>query len=526
MSSPPETLEAAWEILQAGLAKLVSGPDWTAMLDATAAFHSYSAQNVMLLVAQGVTPDQRVAGYRAWQAIPAEGGGTCQVAAGAKGHRILAPIIRRATELENEAGERRHHLVGFRLVVVFDESQLVRPPLLAEVSPVLLTGGAPPGVEAALRAHIEARGFSIAEDLALGGANGLCDYGARVVSLRPGLDPAQRVKTLAHEAAHVALHEPTYPALARPIQEVEAESVAWLVTRNFGLAADGYTWPYVAHWSGGDLDVVRSTLARVIPAARVMSESLASRLAERELDLSRDGHRLIESKEPTALVPPGPSQETKEPQMLTAETRLAEHPALHSVGDQGQAGPLPATLAIRPWIDPSVEALGLSPRSTYVEAVWGGILGPTSVLLYRRLGTLAAARPDVGEVDLHALSLDLGVGPGSGKNSPIRRATQRLVDFGAARWDGDVLEVRRALRPVRDHQLARLSPGARSVHERTMQTLDPSAALPARRGVAPSAFPTPARPPNAERAVAVDQARAMLGKIMARQRIQAPEVSS
>ena len=40
--------------------------------------------------------------------------------------------------------------------------------------------------------------------------------------------------------------------------------------------------------------------------------------------------------------------------------------------------PTTASLAVRPWPDPVIDALGHDPRSAYVEQYWLGILGPPS----------------------------------------------------------------------------------------------------------------------------------------------------
>jgi hypothetical protein len=51
---------------------------------------------------------------------------------------------------------------------------------------------------------------------------------------------------------------------------VEAESVAFLVCQATGFATDGYSWPYIAHWSGGETKVVQDTASRVLEAARMI----------------------------------------------------------------------------------------------------------------------------------------------------------------------------------------------------------------------------------------------------------------
>lgn len=61
---------------------------------------------------------------------------------------------------------------------------------------------------------------------------------------------------------------PRGPSSAGDLAEVEAESVAYLVCEAAGLATEGYSLPYIARWSGGDLAQVRLTAERVITTAR------------------------------------------------------------------------------------------------------------------------------------------------------------------------------------------------------------------------------------------------------------------
>jgi hypothetical protein len=104
--------------------------------------------------------------------------------------------------------------------------------------------------------------------------------------VRADVDDAQAGKTLAHELAHVLLHDPAHSTAGasragastsgcRGILEVEAESVAYLVSAAHGLATDRYTFAYVTTWAPGadgkePEDVVRDTGARVLGAARAV----------------------------------------------------------------------------------------------------------------------------------------------------------------------------------------------------------------------------------------------------------------
>jgi hypothetical protein len=107
------------------------------------------------------------------------------------------------------------------------------------------------------------------------GANGLTNWSSRHVAVRADMDPAAIVKTLVHEAAHVLLHEkPPGRDLPRQLKEVEAESVAYVVTSAHGMASDNYSFPYIATWAGQDLDsALRRTQTRVASAARTIIDA-------------------------------------------------------------------------------------------------------------------------------------------------------------------------------------------------------------------------------------------------------------
>ncbi|MGV1078382.1 MAG: rhodanese-like domain-containing protein [Candidatus Nanopelagicales bacterium] len=86
---------------------------------------------------------------------------------------------------------------------------------------------------------------------ALAGANGVTDFTTRTVTVRADTSAAQAVKTLAHELGHVLLHAPADGArpACRGIVEVEAESVAYLMTTSHGMDTAGYSFAYIASWA-------------------------------------------------------------------------------------------------------------------------------------------------------------------------------------------------------------------------------------------------------------------------------------
>ncbi len=277
-------VERLHDQLQDSLRELVTSEDWRRALEVASRFHDYSFANTRLIwtqaLARGFTPS-RVAGYRTWQQLGR------QVRRGERGLQILAPVIRKVTvdNDEDEAKEQRR-VVGFRVVHVFDISQTDGEPL-PEVTAALVEGDLPAQWSRVAELIGEA-GFDlkVANLDRLGDANGITDWQRRDVVIRADLPGAQRFKTAVHELAHIRLHKPTSEGRpnCRGIVEVEAESVAYMVCAALGIDSAGYSLPYVASWSGGDLDKVAATANRVIGCAR----SVLTQLEQgRHLDLDR-----------------------------------------------------------------------------------------------------------------------------------------------------------------------------------------------------------------------------------------------
>ena len=288
-------VDQALERLSAAVTELRNGDGWKAWLQMATRMPSYSFNNQLLILAQ--RPDATmVAGFRQWQAT----GRT--VMKGERALRILAPMIRKVEEIDKETGQPARRVVGFKAVPVFDVAQTDGDPLPEPAPVALLDGQAPPGLWDALAEQVAAAGFALHRASSadqIGGANGLTDYSRHVVIVRQDVSDAQAVKTLAHELAHVQMHGHTADSsrpLCRGEVEVEAESVAFLVTAHAGLPSDDYTFGYVASWSAmapddvlvSTAERVRATASRIIDAidshatADPVTEPLAA--AERSLD--------------------------------------------------------------------------------------------------------------------------------------------------------------------------------------------------------------------------------------------------
>jgi hypothetical protein len=292
-------VEAAQAVLADAVGNLRSSEDWARFLDFQARLYDYSANNVLLIVAQyqklceaGTVPTpvpSYVASYRKWQELGR------QVAKGQTGLAIIAPMrgtARVATDADGnvlrilrgdepaapgEQEARKPWMRGFTVEKVFAAEQTIGDPIPTPPAPAprLLAGEAPRGLGEAVLKLIESRGFTVAmvpDARHLQGANGLTNFPARTVQVRADMDDAAMVKTLIHEAAHVMLHSPDdedNALLPRSHREVEAESVAFVVARVHGMPTDDYSFPYVAAWAGEDPHkVVAKTAQRVAATAK------------------------------------------------------------------------------------------------------------------------------------------------------------------------------------------------------------------------------------------------------------------
>ena len=108
--------------------------------------------------------------------------------------------------------------------------------------------------------------------------NGDCTFELRRIRVRVGLQPAQAVKTLAHELAHAILHsEADCTGPTKAVAELEAESVAFVVCDDLGLDSSAYSFGYVASWAGGSDNAdnaISASAQRITKAARTILEQL------------------------------------------------------------------------------------------------------------------------------------------------------------------------------------------------------------------------------------------------------------
>jgi hypothetical protein len=237
----------------------------TNYLTAMSRFHNYSFGNV-LEIARHMPTATRVAGFWTWKNLGRS------VNAGAKGIRILAPIVgvRRKKEAEAQKDitkQNERMLLGFRNTYVFDISQTngVELPAMHEVS------GDPGDNIDRLAAFLKSQGIALVYNEKIAPALGMSSGGK--ITILPGQSKAEEFSTLVHETAHELLHKAERrTATTKTVRETEAEAVAFVVGKAVGLVNGTASADYIQLYHGNasllaeSLEVIQQTAGRILAA--------------------------------------------------------------------------------------------------------------------------------------------------------------------------------------------------------------------------------------------------------------------
>ncbi|MFC6838233.1 MULTISPECIES: ImmA/IrrE family metallo-endopeptidase [Halobacteriales] len=252
-------------------------------LDIQSRFHDYSHRNTLLIKLQ--YPEARkVAGYNTWRNEFDR-----YVQEGESAIWIWAPIIaKQCPECENSPSyheqsdceydetspdEWSKGLVGFKPTAVFDVSQTEGEPLPELETEA--TGDAddlvPALLDAAATLDVDVRVVDAAE-WEHRDAKGVCKHRnlhecQPVVEAKARPNKADLAVTLIHEYAHALLHFDVGEENERSKREVEAEAVAYIVGRYFGLDTSGSAF-YLAAWQDDDPEVIQDRLGRISSTAQ------------------------------------------------------------------------------------------------------------------------------------------------------------------------------------------------------------------------------------------------------------------
>ena len=257
------TIDASIETLAKAIDEVRASETFRAYLDVQAKFHRYSWHNSLLILSQRPAAS-RVAGFQTWKKLGRF------VRKGERGIAIFAPCPFTKERENRETGE-TETVSGmfFKVVHVFDVAQTEGEELPEVDCPMVDADGS--GLLSALVRVAESRGIVVSFQK-LSGEFGHATDGGKAIAIDNGFPTGQQAKTLAHELAHCAIHFGKTNAatrLTRDIAELEAESIAYVVCKHFGIDAEVRSSRYIALWNG-DSKALRDSLERISTTARAL----------------------------------------------------------------------------------------------------------------------------------------------------------------------------------------------------------------------------------------------------------------
>lgn len=302
-------LEELTEKLEKGVNEFLESDKYKEILNNFSKFYDYSYRNSMLIMLQ--KPEaEAVASYTSWK-----NNFNRQVNAGEHGIKIIQPVTKTIKEELSDKEERfsaekdskeqakqdteRYNvtpegkkIVGYKVAYTFDVSQTSqiegKPVVDLEMAHELKEKVH--NFEDLKEAITAAAPVPISFEEVTGGAKGYYDTLHEQIVINDDMSESQTLKTMIHETAHSMLHskeaqeerkENGLQPVGRDSMEVQAESIAYVVSEHYGLDTSEYSFPYVASWAG-DPEKVTKNLTEIKNGSAQIIEKMDQKLEEIE----------------------------------------------------------------------------------------------------------------------------------------------------------------------------------------------------------------------------------------------------
>lgn len=293
--------------LKEGIKEFLDSDKYKDYLTKMSQLNNYSNRNLRLILAQNPEAKQ-VASFKQWK----ENFGR-HVKKGEKALRIFKPMTKIKKDENNQPildkNGKPETVTFFGLVPVFDVSQTEgkEMPKAAEVKEQL-TDLDYANLYRALMAIAKENDVSVRFEEMENNKHGYYSVPENQIVLRSNeMNKAQIIKTFLHEMAHAELHHADNPQkenLTRSTAELQAESVAYVVSSYYGIDTSEYSFNYLSRWSAdketladleAQLDIVqqeaKSLMVRMDQALeqlRLSQEKQTKRSFEQKLEKFQD----------------------------------------------------------------------------------------------------------------------------------------------------------------------------------------------------------------------------------------------
>lgn len=317
--------------LKEGIKQYLNSAQYKQFLNAMSKFHRYSPGNIQLILAQ--KPDAKlIAPAGRWKSeferFPAKGSKAIYIwdyreklSRDEQGKQILD---------ENGKPKKEHYFV---LAPKFDVSQTVGKEMPKAVNELEdgqeLNQVQVANLYRALKMTSLENGVPVLFEDITNGANGYYDPAKHSITLSHGMSQTQTLKTLIHEMAHSDLHNNTQRekvAYTYSNQELQAESVAYVVANHYGIDTSSYSFGYLASWSDDKAGL--SDLEAQLKIVQQEAKSLITRI-----DTSMEKLIAVQNKQ----VPKNPFEEklaqekerTKQAQTVAQDQTIKKDQGVH-----------------------------------------------------------------------------------------------------------------------------------------------------------------------------------------------------
>lgn len=266
------------QVLKEGVKDYFKSDTYKQYLLAMSKFHNYSPLNIQMILRQNPNASY-VASFKKWKDEFSR-----SVNKGEKALRIFAPITVKKRDpktneplLDKDGNEQTY--TSFKLVPVFDVSQTDGKELPKPVYELKGSYQDYGNLYKSAKEVSEANGVPISFSENTKGAKGYYSPVSNEIVIKKGLSEQHTLKTIFHEMAHSDLHNFEKRAetpFNLSTAELQAESVAFVVSSHYGLDTSEYSFGYLAGWTQDPKGL--SDLEGQIKIVQKEADSLISRI--------------------------------------------------------------------------------------------------------------------------------------------------------------------------------------------------------------------------------------------------------
>lgn len=312
--------KALSEHLKNGINQYLDSSQYKLFLDAMSKFHRYSYKNIQLILAQNKNATL-IASFNKWKKEFER-----SVLKGSKALKIWAPISYKAKDKDGkELLDKNSKPIikeGFKLVPVFDVSQTDGKEIPKQIYE--LEEKMPRDDFVKLYKSIVATSpvpIKAIDPELYKGVNGFYVPEEKYIGISKGMSADHTIKTLIHEITHATLHTNSQARFGDNVyrkQEFEAESVAYIVSKHFGINSSDYSFGYLASWTrqGHDIKQFEKSLSTIQSQARELINKIDNSLSQIQSQNQTSEHTVDKKISKALETQKGFSQEIKKEQAV------------------------------------------------------------------------------------------------------------------------------------------------------------------------------------------------------------------